>query len=91
MGVGQQVDAPTPHLSMAQSLQQHMHAHQGHEVSLPPILSSATGIPMMMARDYSQPPENVDFMDNIGISAGDFMNIVDHMGSQDFTFGIFDN
>ena len=46
---------------------------------------------MMMARDYSQPPENVDFMDNIGISAGDFMNIVDHMGSQDFTFGIFDN
>jgi hypothetical protein len=37
-----------------------------------------------------QPPENIEFLDNIGISSDDFLNIVDQVGSQDYhTFGIF--
>lgn len=71
---------------------------QEQQCQTPQVISQVTGtsvglLPAMapqMVQDYLQPPETVEFLENIGISSGEFLNIVDQMGSQDYNmFGGF--
>jgi proline utilization trans-activator len=62
----------------------------GTEGAMPASLTDSDGVPQMGLSTVPQTPADAAFLDNIGISADDFLNIVDQMASEDFdAFGLF--